>query len=114
MPFEMFIPSKKKNAPKRSNVIGFSPKLNKLSIYRPIVEKYFQDKEFVYLYYDKDEKLIGIKAADKQDDNTIKLSGQKAKVLMIGRFLKQYGIELKEAIQFPIEDRNGMLVLKIS
>jgi hypothetical protein len=114
MSFELFVPSKKKNAPKRSNVIGFSPKLNKLSIYRPIVEKYFQDKQYVHLYYDKDEKLIGIKAADQEDQSTLKLSGQKAKVLMIGRFLKQYQIELKEAIQFPIEERNDMLVLKIS
>jgi hypothetical protein len=113
MPFELFVPGKKKHESNRSSCIGFSTKMKKLSIYRPILEKYFQDKQFVHLYYDKDEKLIGIKPTDKADETTIKLTGGTTKILMIGRFLKRYDIDIKENIQLPFEERNNMLILKV-
>lgn len=114
MSFELYTPSSKQNRKsKRANCVGFSPKLKKLSFYRPILEKHLKGTEFVHLYYDKDEKLIGIKPADQEDPSTLKLTGNKTKVLMIGRFLKQFEIEINENKQFPIEERDGMLVLKI-
>jgi hypothetical protein len=115
MSFELYVPAKlRKNKSKRSNSIGLSTK-GKISIYRQIVDQYFQGKQFAKLYYDKKEKLIGIEPTSTEDQTTLKLQGNNAKFLTAKKFFNTYEIEVKENLNLPFEwnqDAN-MLVLKV-
>jgi hypothetical protein len=114
MAFKLFVPVKKKqHKTGHSNSIGFSPN-GKISIYRPIIEQYFQEKQYAHLYYDEEEKLIGIKPAEKEDESTLKLSGDKSKFLSAKKFIKEYQINISEPQKFNFKYQDDMLVLKIS
>jgi hypothetical protein len=107
--------SKSKNRQKkRENCIGFNKKQSKLSIYRPILEKYFGDKKYLYIYYDSDEKKIALKPVEDQDEFALKLIGDNTKSVQIGRFLKYYKIEISESMQIPIKDKDDMIMFKVS
>jgi hypothetical protein len=116
MAFETYTPAvkAKANKAKRSKTFGFSPRTNKLVFYTQILEKYFQDKQYVHLLYDKDEKLIAIQPVEKDDVSALKLLGKedRAKYIFITRFLNHYEIKLTQS-SYQFKEQDGMLVLKV-
>lgn len=89
-----------------------------LSLSKYCFDKYLKDKDFVQLYYDNDKKLIGVKAVDKEGDNTFKVtrSGNRASGSIAGRsFLKHLEIDFSKRKKFVPEwnEKEGMLVFKV-
>ncbi len=89
-----------------------------ITLNRATVDKYFKNKKFVDLYFDKEKRCVGIKPADKETDDAFKLTSNKiqSNSSFSGRsFLKNYGIDYKNAKQYipSWNDKEEMLIIKV-
>ncbi len=90
MPFEIFSPPRK--GPDRPIV---TVTRNRLQLNKKCQE-YFEGANFVELYYDRKNKIIGIKRQKKETNNSIKINRYPKKgiaVIAATHFIKEYKIE---------------------
>ncbi len=89
-----------------------------ISLSKACFDKYLGDKNYANLYFDKDKRLVGIKAVDKEGDNAFKItrSGERSSGSIAGRsFLNRLEIDFSKRIKSTPEwnEKEGMLVFKI-
>lgn len=89
-----------------------------ISLSKACFDKYLGDKNYANLYFDKDKGVVGIKAVDKEGDNTFKItrSGNRASGSIAGRsFLHHLEKDFSKRKKFTPEwnEKEDMLVFKI-
>lgn len=82
------------------------------------MDKFFKNKKFVQLYYDKDKKSMGLKPTEKEIEGAFKISssGPGKPGSMAGKsFLKYYEIDFSKTKSFVSDwnEKEEMLVIKI-
>ena len=99
MAFEKFIAPKKK---------GFAPKLSirrgaQIGVNYGAVEKFGLEKyEYAMLYYDKENKRIGIKPSKEKEKGTLRLRiKDKSGSISARSFLEYYSIDYKSKHSYP-------------
>lgn len=89
-----------------------------IALNKACFDKYIGDKYYANLYFDKDKRLVGVKAADKEGDNTFKITraGNKSSGSIAGRsFLNRLEIDFSKSMKFTPEwnEKESMLIFKI-
>lgn len=94
-----------------SKTIGVNRK-GRFAFYKPVVEKYLLDADYVELYFDPESKKVGILPLNEPSLDAFKIQGKTTKMVVAKKFLNRF--------QIPIEDRryefaleNGMLTLQL-
>lgn len=82
------------------------------------MEKFFRNKSFVQLYWDKDKKSMGFKPIEKEIDGAFKISssGSGKPGSIAGKsFLKYYEIDFSKSKGFVPDwnEKEGLLVIKV-
>jgi hypothetical protein len=93
------------------NTIGINDK-GRFAFYKPIFEKFLKDKPFIELYYDPENKQIGIKPVSELTPGAFKLQGNITKMIVAKKFLKQFNISVTKN-RYEFNDENEMLVISI-
>jgi len=114
MAFEKF----EKKGGRHSDPIVSVTSAGQITINRACMDKYFKNKKYVQLYFDKEKLIIGIKAIDKDTDNAFKLTSneiQSNSSISGTSFLKHYGVDFKVAKRYAPSwsDKEEMLIIKV-
>lgn len=101
-----FVKFEKEN-PKKSittNTIGINSK-GRFAFYKQIVEGILKDINYVELYYDPENKIIGIKPINDSNPNTFKIQGKTTRMIVAKKFLNRFQISVNQTrYQFTQED----------
>ncbi|NLY73792.1 MAG: hypothetical protein GX075_00610 [Firmicutes bacterium] len=103
-----------KEKPKKgatSKTIGVNRK-GRFAFYKPVVEKYFNDKKHVELYFDPDENKIGILPVSEPTPDSFKIQGQTTKMVVAKKFLNRFQIPVEDK-RYEFEHQDGMLIIKL-
>lgn len=80
-------------------------------------EEYLSDVEFVHIYYDEDNRKIGIKPVDEEDENTYKVNMTESSAgITPSSFMKRHGLVPDVTTRYEVEwdDDEGMLVADLT
>jgi len=103
-----------KEKPKKgatSKTIGINRK-GRFAFYKPVVEKYFDNISFVELFFDPDEKKMGILPVKEPTPDAFKIQGQTTKMVVAKKFLNRFQIPIEDKrYEFDYED--GMLIIQL-
>lgn len=103
-----------KEKPKKgatSKTIGVNRK-GRFAFYKPVVEKYFNDKNHVELFFDPDENKIGILPVSEPTPDSFKIQGQTTKMVVAKKFLNRFQIPVEDK-RYEFEYQDGMLIIKL-
>lgn len=91
MVFEKFQPPRKRaDRP----IVAITRK--RLQLNSDCQKKYFKEKEFVELFYDRDKKIIGIKPLENETENSIKIRRYRERgiaVIAATFFIREFDLE---------------------
>lgn len=103
-----------KERPKKgatSKTIGINRK-GRFAFYKPVVEKYLDSISFVELFFDPDEKKMGILPVKEPTPDAFKIQGQTTKMVVAKKFLNRFQIPVEDKrYEFDYED--GMLIIQL-
>lgn len=102
MSFEKFSPPRK-----RADKPIVSITRNRLQLNKKC-QKYFKEASFVELYYDQENKVIGIKPRERETNNSLKINRYDDRgiaVIAATQFLRIYGIEPR--LKFDVYNDEG-------
>jgi hypothetical protein len=103
-----------KEKPKKgatSKTIGINRK-GRFAFYKPVIEKYFDNISFVELFFDPDEKKVGILPVKEPTPDAFKIQGQTTKMVVAKKFLNRFQIPIEDKrYEFDYED--GMLIIQL-
>jgi hypothetical protein len=111
MGFVKYQKETKSNKAITSKTIGINEK-GRFAFYKPIIKEFLQDKPFVELYYDPENKNIGIKPISEFTPNAFKLQGKTTKMIVAKKFLKQFNILVKNT-RYTFNHENEMLIIQL-
>jgi hypothetical protein len=94
-----------------SKTIGINEK-GRFAFYKPILKEFIKDKLYVELYYDSENKNIGIKPISEFTPNAFKLQGKTTKMIVAKKFLKQFNILVKNN-RYEFNTENEMLIISL-
>lgn len=94
-----------------SKTIGINEK-GRFAFYKPILKEFIKNKQFVELYYDPENKSIGIKPILESTPNAFKLQGKTTKMIVAKKFLKQFNILIKNN-RYEFNTENEMLIISL-
>lgn len=82
------------------------------------VDEYVKDHDFAELYYDAQEKRIGIKFLDEESEHAFKVQRYREKrsvMMMVRGFFEHYKIMPKETRSYPAkwDSRENMLIIDL-
>jgi hypothetical protein len=106
-----------KKGGKNSNPAIAISKAGQIGINSSCLDKYFQDKEYVMLYGDTENRRIGIQPIDKYKDNAFKISLTQKKTsgsISGNSFLKHLKIDFKDkdsGSYTPEWDENNQMLI---
>ncbi len=111
MGFVKYQKEKKDTRSITANTIGINNK-GRFAFYKPTFEKFLKDKPFIELYYDPEDKKIGIKPVAEFTPNAFRLQGNITKMIIAKKFLKQFNISVTKN-RYEFNDENEMLVISL-
>jgi hypothetical protein len=113
MAFILYTPNlKRPKSNSKKNTVGYNAKHSRLLLYRSVAQHL--STEFVYLYYDQTEKIIGIEPVATEDLHTVKIHGKTSKYLTIKHFINSFEIPLTENGTFPVTYEENKVIFKVS
>ena len=94
-----------------SKTIGISVK-GRFAFYKPVVENFLRNSDYVELFFDPETRKIGIMPVNEQTFDSFKVQGKTTKMVIAKKFLNRF--------QIPVEDRryefaveNNMLIIQL-
>lgn len=103
-----------KEKPKKgatSKTIGINRK-GRFAFYKPVVEKYLNDINFVELFFDPEVKKMGILPVSEPTPDSFKIQGQTTKMVVAKKFLNRFQIPVEDK-RYEFEYEDGMLVVQL-
>jgi hypothetical protein len=94
-----------------SKTIGINRK-GRFAFYKPVVENFLKDYEYVELFYDPETNKIGILPVTESTHDSFKIQGKTTKMVIAKKFLNRFKISIEDRrYEFATED--DMLVIKL-
>lgn len=94
-----------------AKTIGINSK-GRIAFYKPVVENYLKDSDFVELFFDPDTKKIGIMPVDEPTFDSFKIQGKTTKMVIAKKFLNRFKIPVEDRrYEFAVEE--NMLVIEL-
>jgi hypothetical protein len=108
-----FVKYQKEKAIKRvsSKTVGINGK-GRFAFYKPVVEKYFQNANYVELFFDPNEKKLGILPVAEPTADSFRIQGKTTKMIVAKRFLNHFQISIEDR-RYSFEPENEMLVVQL-
>jgi len=103
-----------KEKPKKgatSKTIGINRK-GRFAFYKPVVEKYLNDINFVELFFDPEVKKMGILPVNEPTADSFKIQGQTTKMVVAKKFLNRFQIPIEDK-RYEFEYEDGMLIVQL-
>jgi hypothetical protein len=96
-----------------SRTIGISQK-GRFAFYKPVLAKHFKDAEHVELYFDPENKHIGILPVEEPTDDSFKIQGKNTKMVIAKKFLNKFKIPVEDRrYEFEVDDEEKMIVVQV-
>lgn len=108
-----FVKFQKENVKKgnSSNTIGLNRK-GRFAFYKPVVEKYLANVEFVELFYDPENAKIGILPVAAYSHDAFRIQGKTTKMIVAKKFFNRFKITVENR-RYEFSADNGMLTIKL-
>lgn len=108
-----FVKYQKEKAKKgiSANSIGINNK-GRFAFYKQVVEKYLVNVSYVELFYDPDQRKIGILPKKEASADSFRIQGKTTKMIVAKKFLNRFQIT-PENRRYEFGNENGMLVIKL-
>ena len=108
-----FIKYQKENVKKgiSAKTIGINRK-GRFAFYKPVVEKYLQNANYIELFYDPETKKIGILPSADSTPDSFKVQGKTTKMIVAKKFLKRFQISVEDK-RYDFSMENGMLIIQL-
>jgi hypothetical protein len=108
-----FVKYQKENLIKKKSdkTIGINDR-GRFAFYKPVVEKYLQNTNYLELFYDPDTKKVGILPTSQPTSDSFKIQGATTKMIVAKKFLNRFQITVENRrYDFTVE--NGMLIIPL-
>ncbi len=94
-----------------AKTIGINNK-GRFAFYKPVVEKYLQDKSHIELFYDPETKKVGVLPTAEPTPDSFRIQGLTTKMIVAKKFLNRFQIAVENRrYDFTVE--NEMLVISL-
>ncbi len=94
-----------------SKTIGINRK-GRFAFYKPVVEKYLNEINFVELFFDPEVKKMGILPVNEPTPDSFKIQGQTTKMVVAKKFLNRFQIPIEDK-RYEFEYEDGMLIVQL-
>jgi len=95
-----------------AKTIGINRK-GRFAFYKPVVQNFFKNCDYVEMFFDPETKKIGILPIQKQTFDSFKIQGKTTKMVIAKKFLNRFQIPVDDRrYEFAIEDE--MLVIRLN
>lgn len=119
MAYELYYPNIKKRNQNKPDSVKYNAKLGKITLKKQVREKYFKDDDgkdvnYAQVFYDRETGRLAIKPVE-QEDNAVKITGEKSKAIMMKRIMSRFNIEMPNIdMELPVQEEDGMISFKVS
>jgi hypothetical protein len=94
-----------------SKTIGINRK-GRFAFYKPVVENFLKNYDYVELFYDPETNKIGILPVNESTNDAFKIQGKTTKMVIAKKFLNRFKIPIEDRrYEFAAEDE--MLIIKL-
>ncbi len=94
-----------------AKTIGINRK-GRFAFYKPVVEKYLHDSNYVELFFDPEAKKVGILPVQEPSVDAFKVQGKTTKMIVAKKFLNRFQIPVEDK-RYDFEYEDGMLVVQL-
>jgi hypothetical protein len=94
-----------------SKTIGINRK-GRFAFYKPVVENYLKNYDYVELYYDPESNKIGILPVTESTNDSFKIQGKTTKMVIAKKFLNRFKIPVEDR-RYEFTTENDMLIVKL-
>ncbi len=94
-----------------SKTIGINNK-GRFAFYKPVVEKFIGDCKYVELYFDPENRKIGILPIKNESFDSFKIQGKTTKMVIAKKFLNRFKIPVEDR-RYEFSEEGGMLVIQL-
>lgn len=95
-----------------AKTIGVTVK-GRFAFYKPVIEKFFKECNFVELFYDAENHRIGILPLQHESPDALRIQGKTTKMIIAKKFLNRFKIAVEDRrYEFTVE--NNMLVISLT
>lgn len=94
-----------------SKTIGINRK-GRFAFYKPVVEKFFGECEFVELFFDPETNKIGILPVSTETFDAFRIQGATTKMVIAKKFLNRFKIPIEDR-RYEFSEEDGMLTVQL-
>lgn len=94
-----------------AKTIGINHK-GRFAFYKPVVEKFFNNCDYVELFFDPETKKIGIMPVNAESYDSFKIQGKTTKMVIAKKFLNRFKICIEDR-RYEFTNEDGMLTIQL-
>jgi hypothetical protein len=94
-----------------TNSIGISRK-GRFAFYKQVIQKHFNNAEYVEFFYDNKENKIGILPTIEPSTDSFKIQGVTTKTVTAKKFINRFQIPVEDR-RYNFDFKDGMIIIQL-